>query len=974
MADEKLNILTLAMAKKYTDNSLAGAGAVAGVPCQIQSIKPITGGNRITFLWVDNNNVSHTSTLDVMDGAGGEENKIDSISVNGSPISIDENKNVDITVPSIEGLTKDADLATVAKSGSYDDLSNKPTIPSLDGYAKTTEIPSKVSQLENDSNYLSSIPEEYVTETELSAKGYLTQHQDISNLVEKEDGKGLSSNDYTTEEKNKLAGLENYNDTALSNRVKSIEDEVPNLATKTYVGEQIANAEHLKREIVTVLPSDTEASDNIIYMLKVESATGNDKYQEYMKIDGTVQMVGDTSVDLTDYAKTADIPTTVAQLTDSADYAKKTDLHSHTNKTVLDGITSTKVSNWDSAKIHADSAHAPSTAQANVIETVKVNGTALTPSSKAVNVTVPTKVSELTNDSGYITIDDTESSDTTTYSSTKINRVLAPKADASTTSMVDLGFTKEAEVPLEDFIVAISKKISKHFSTIYKVDWSDAKAAYVVFGNKKVSINGGTLYCSQNSAVTNAWSDLSVLYVPSNTTSSNIYKFTARNSDSVMNVYMCEYPNIVDTTSSTTSTWSSSKINSSLNDYEYTQKGTEAAGSINCNDFYEYGNYTTYRAYAPINCPTNLTWGFFETIPFRDKGYAKQICKALGNNKVYIRTLWNGTWGKWTELATIDDTTSSTISTYSSSKIDKKLNGTSITVPHNANGFLYYSIAYRDVYENSGNQGILIQHNRLNFASTTYLFTGTKFKSTESRCFITKISGNTDQVKYSSYAIDFYLDKEAGILYLKIPIYSMVSLTDLLVQSNEITATKVDAIPDTATKMTVIEYASTASLANYSIPLNLYMESNHYLAIKVKVHDMNYYFNMSDRSGNIYGGSFFSYNDSFSVQITKINNSLTKIGYILGFRQYKVSSTEFYLVMKVSDYTYINGVINTSSALKSNIEILVNDDSTLWDNGTDIVVKELATTDKLGGLTFSASGTTLSITDGTNTWTLEANS
>ena len=82
-------------------------------------------------------------------------------------------------------------------------------------------------------------------------------------------------------------------------------------ATKTYVGEQIVNAEHLKREIVTVLPTDEEASDNIIYMLKVESATGNDKYQEYMKIDGTVQMVGDTSVNLTDYAKTTDIPTTL---------------------------------------------------------------------------------------------------------------------------------------------------------------------------------------------------------------------------------------------------------------------------------------------------------------------------------------------------------------------------------------------------------------------------------------------------------------------------------------------------------------------------------------------------------------------------------------------------------------------------------------------------------------------------------------
>ena len=97
-------------------------------------------------------------------------------------------------------------------------------------------------------------------------------------------------------------------------------------ATKTYVGEQIVNAEHLKREIVTVLPSDEEASDNVIYMLKVESATGNDKYQEYMKIDGTVQMIGDTSVDLTDYAKTSDIPTTVAELTDSSSYAKKTDI------------------------------------------------------------------------------------------------------------------------------------------------------------------------------------------------------------------------------------------------------------------------------------------------------------------------------------------------------------------------------------------------------------------------------------------------------------------------------------------------------------------------------------------------------------------------------------------------------------------------------------------------------------------------
>ena len=72
MTDDKLNIITLAMAKKYTDNSLAGAGAVAGKPCQIQSITDITGGHRITFLWVDNSGTSHTSTMDVMNGAKGD--------------------------------------------------------------------------------------------------------------------------------------------------------------------------------------------------------------------------------------------------------------------------------------------------------------------------------------------------------------------------------------------------------------------------------------------------------------------------------------------------------------------------------------------------------------------------------------------------------------------------------------------------------------------------------------------------------------------------------------------------------------------------------------------------------------------------------------------------------------------------------------------------------------------------------------
>ena len=45
-------------------------------------------------------------------------------------------------------------------------------------------------------------------------------------------------------------------------------------------------------------------------------------------------------------------------------------------------------------------------AEVNVIETVKRNGVALAVTNKAVDVTVPTKTSDITNDSGFITIDD----------------------------------------------------------------------------------------------------------------------------------------------------------------------------------------------------------------------------------------------------------------------------------------------------------------------------------------------------------------------------------------------------------------------------------------------------------------------------------------------------------------------------------------------------------------------------------------
>lgn len=80
-------------------------------------------------------------------GAGGQDNVIEKIKVNGTELPV-ENKEVNITVPT------------------------------------------RVSELENDSNFL-------------------TEHQDLSHCVQKEEGKGLSTKDFTQEDKDKLDGIEN---------------------------------------------------------------------------------------------------------------------------------------------------------------------------------------------------------------------------------------------------------------------------------------------------------------------------------------------------------------------------------------------------------------------------------------------------------------------------------------------------------------------------------------------------------------------------------------------------------------------------------------------------------------------------------------------------------------------------------------------------------------------------------------------
>ena len=65
-----MDIVTYALSKKYTKESLLGGGAVVGKNVTVSSITPIDGGNRVTFSYTLDDGTVKTSAMDVMDGNG----------------------------------------------------------------------------------------------------------------------------------------------------------------------------------------------------------------------------------------------------------------------------------------------------------------------------------------------------------------------------------------------------------------------------------------------------------------------------------------------------------------------------------------------------------------------------------------------------------------------------------------------------------------------------------------------------------------------------------------------------------------------------------------------------------------------------------------------------------------------------------------------------------------------------------------
>ena len=237
---------------------------------------------------------------------------------------------------------KDSWNAKSEFSGDYDDLTNKPTIPT---------VPTNLGDFNNDVGFI------------------VNTVNNLTNYYKKDD-----------------------------------------TYTKTEVNNLISGVSTMNVSVVSTLPATGNATT--IYLVPKTTSETQNIYDEYLYVNSKWEKIGDTKIDLTNYALKSELPTKTSDLTNDSDFvtdssyvhtdnnysntekdkvtANTNARHTHTNKTVLDATTASFTT---ALKTKLDGVETG--AKANVIESVKVNGTALSISNKSVDIEVPTAITRI---------------------------------------------------------------------------------------------------------------------------------------------------------------------------------------------------------------------------------------------------------------------------------------------------------------------------------------------------------------------------------------------------------------------------------------------------------------------------------------------------------------------------------------------------------------------------------------------------
>lgn len=349
----------------------------------------------------------------------------------------------------------------------------------LGGYVKTTDLTTELNKKVDKVAGKSLIDDTEITRlasvenyNDTAIKADIAKKADatamtaaLSGKVDKVEGKVLSSNDYTTEEKEKLAGLSNYDDTNIKASIAT-KAEADNVYTKEEVNTELGKkadkttVESLTTTVdgkankaisisgygITDAYTKTEVDAKVSSVYKYKGSVAN---EAALPIEG--QVVGDvynledtgmnvawtgegwdnlgSVIDLTPYLTKEDAGKTYAAKATTLEGYGITDAYTKTAANTeldkkVDKVTGKQLSTNDYTTAEKTKLTGIATgAEVNKIDVVKVNGTALGITDKAVNIDLSNYATKSTTLAGY--------GITNAYTKDEVNTELGKKANSS---------------------------------------------------------------------------------------------------------------------------------------------------------------------------------------------------------------------------------------------------------------------------------------------------------------------------------------------------------------------------------------------------------------------------------------------------------------------------------------------------------------------------------------------------------------
>ena len=405
-----------------TDSALTGYAKKTEIPTKTSELTNDSGYITNTAL------EPYAKTVDIPTKTSQLNNDSGYITTNDVPVKSVDGATGDVVTNAVKTTTQtltetqkqqartNIGAGTSSFDGDYNSLTNKPTIPTktsqltndsgfitdaaLTGYAKTTDIPTKTSQLENDSHYITA-NEVPVTSVNSKTGAVQLNASDVGALPD------------TTVIPTKTSQLDNDS---------GFITELPIASTTQLGGVKVgAGLSVTENGVLSATGGGTADAVEWNNVLDKPTTIGGYGITDAKIENGTITLGNKTITPLTSAPVTSVNSKTGAVVLGASDVgAISTGNISQTlgtsttkvpsEKAVSDALSSAGAgdmlkSTYDPTGSVATAGGIPDYVEANggKIDTIKVNGTAQVISDKTVNITVPTKTSDITNDSGYLT-------------------------------------------------------------------------------------------------------------------------------------------------------------------------------------------------------------------------------------------------------------------------------------------------------------------------------------------------------------------------------------------------------------------------------------------------------------------------------------------------------------------------------------------------------------------------------------------